>query len=201
MFVARRATEMSQPLTAAATPEFMWCQRGDRVYVTIKVADCQETSVDVSSDHRLEFRGRGSGMCGQREYALSIQVARPVVKEECRWFVCGPSVRVRLEKAQHGPYWGALIADGVKMAQCKVSASTSISTATSTPTSPTSTHDPPPPPPTTHLHLHRSTGKAGSTRTRSRRCAQTSIRSALQGLHQIDSMHLYIYLQVSGCAD
>ena len=146
MFVAPSPTEMTQPATAAATPEFMWCQRGDRVYVTIKVADCQETSVDVSSDHRLEFRGRGSGMCGQREYALSIQVARPVVKEECRWFVCGPSVRVRLEKAQHGPYWGALIADGVKMAQCKVSAFTSISTATSTPTSPTSTHDPPPPP-------------------------------------------------------
>ena len=104
----------------AATPEFMWCQRSDRVYVTIKVADCQETSVDVSSDHRLEFRGRGSGMCGQREYALSIQVAKPVVKEECRWFVCGPSVRVRLEKAQRGPYWPALLAGGVKMAQCKV---------------------------------------------------------------------------------
>ena len=177
---------MSKPATAAATPEFMWCQRGDRVYVTIKVADCQETSVDVSSDHRLEFRGRGSGMCGQREYALSIQVARPVVKEACRWFVCGPSVRVRLEKAQHGPYWGALIADGVKMAQCKVDTSTStsspdlhlhLSTSTSTPTSTsthdlsTSTHDPPSPPPTTHchLHLHRSTGRAGSTRTRSRR--------------------------------
>ena len=101
-------------------PEFMWCQRSDRVYVTIKVADCQETSVDVTSDHRLEFRGRGSGMCGQREYALSIQVAKPVVKEECRWFVCGPSVRVRLEKAQRGPYWPALLAGGVKMAQCKV---------------------------------------------------------------------------------
>ena len=176
---------MSKPATAAATPEFMWCQRGDRVYVTIKVADCQETSVDVSSDHRLDFRGRGSGMCGQREYALSIQVARPVVKEQCRWFVCGPSVRVRLEKAEHGPYWGALIADGVKMAQCKVDTSTSTSTSTctstststSTPTSTsthdlsTSTHDPPSPPPTTHchLHLHRSTGRAGSTRTRSRR--------------------------------
>ena len=127
---------MSKPATAAATPEFMWCQRGDRVYVTIKVADCQETSVDVSSDHRLDFRGRGSGMCGQREYALSIQVARPVVKEQCRWFVCGPSVRVRLEKAEHGPYWGALIADGVKMAQCKVDTSTSTSTSTCTSTMP-----------------------------------------------------------------
>ena len=31
-----------------ATPEFMWCQRSDRVYVTIKVADwlnCLETSM------------------------------------------------------------------------------------------------------------------------------------------------------------
>ena len=150
---------MSKPATAAATPEFMWCQRGDRVYVTIKVADCQETSVDVSSDHRLEFRGRGSGMCGQREYALSIQVARPVVKEACRWFVCGPSVRVRLEKAEHGPYWGALIADGVKMAQCKVDTSTSSS-----------------PPPALHLQLSTSSSSSSSTSTSTSTSTSASTR-------------------------
>jgi len=104
----------------APVPEFMWCQRSDRVYVTIKVADCAETRVDVTADHRLEFRGRGSGMCGQREYALSIQLAKPVTKAECRWFVCGPSVRVRLEKMEGGPYWASLLPKGVKMVQCKV---------------------------------------------------------------------------------
>lgn len=105
---------------ATPVPEFMWCQRSDRVYVTVKVADCQDASVDVSSDHKLTFRGRGSGMCGQRDYALSIDLAKPVVKAECRWFVCGPSVRVRLQKMERGPYWAALMPKGVKMAQCKV---------------------------------------------------------------------------------
>ena len=105
---------------ATPVPEFMWCQRSDRVYVTVKVADCQDASVDVSSDHKLTFRGRGSGMCGQRDYALSIDLAKPVVKAECRWFVCGPSVRVRLQKMECGPYWAALMPKGIKMAQCKV---------------------------------------------------------------------------------
>ena len=59
-------------------------------------------------------------MCGQREYALSIQLAKPVVKAECRWFVCGPSVRVRLQKLESGPYWAGLLARGLKMVQCKV---------------------------------------------------------------------------------
>ena len=36
----------------------------------------------------------------------------------CRWFVCGPSVRVLLQKAEPGPYWDALLR--AKLVQCKV---------------------------------------------------------------------------------
>ena len=42
-------------------PEFMWCQRADRVFVTIKVADCQNASVNVTAEHVLAFRGTGHG--------------------------------------------------------------------------------------------------------------------------------------------
>jgi hypothetical protein len=92
------------------TPEFMWCQRSDRVYVTIKVADCKG----------LTFGGEGHGMCGQREYALDVQLAGALVPEECCWFVSGPNVRLRLQKAKVGPYWGGLLAGKRKMAQLKV---------------------------------------------------------------------------------
>ena len=51
----------------------------------------------------------------------SLQGARgAVVASECLWFVCGPSVRVRLQKAKVGPYWPGLLANKRKMAQLKV---------------------------------------------------------------------------------
>jgi hypothetical protein len=101
-------------------PEFMWCQRMDKVYVTIKVADCVGAAVDVTEAHALEFRGRGHGMCGQRDYRLSVELADAVVPDECCWFVSGPSVRVRLQKAKVGPHWPSLLRGKRKMAQLKV---------------------------------------------------------------------------------
>ena len=43
----------------AAIPQFMWCQRSDRVYVTIKVSDCTDAHVAVTSTNQLEFSGHG----------------------------------------------------------------------------------------------------------------------------------------------
>ena len=108
--------------TSAATPcpEFMWCQRSDRVYVTIKVADCTDAEVNVTPDMVLTFSGTGHGMCGRREYKLEAELGAAVVPEECCWFASGPSVRVRLQKANVGPYWAGLLAGKRKMPQLKV---------------------------------------------------------------------------------
>ena len=43
--------------SALTTPEFMWCQRSDRLYVTIKVADCAKPSVHIADDV-LKFEAR-----------------------------------------------------------------------------------------------------------------------------------------------
>ncbi|EOD16117.1 hypothetical protein EMIHUDRAFT_245327 [Emiliania huxleyi CCMP1516] len=96
----------------------MWCQRSDRVYVTIKVADCVRAAVHVN-DGELSFSGHGHGARGTRDYALSLRLAGAVVPSRCCWFVCGPSVRVRLEKEAAGPYWDSLMV-GVKPPQCKI---------------------------------------------------------------------------------
>jgi hypothetical protein len=101
-------------------PEFMWCQRCDRVYLTIKVADCVDTMVDVTPEGELDFRGKGHGMCGQREYRFTVTLTAAVVPDECVWFVSGPNVRVRLQKAKAGPHWGGLLKGNKKMVQLKV---------------------------------------------------------------------------------
>ena len=101
-------------------PEFMWCQRSDRVYVTIKVSDCKNARVNVTVDNVLEFAGSGSGMCGVRDYALNIQLFGAVVPGDCGWFATGPGVRVRLQKEKVGPYWDRLLAGTQKMVHCKV---------------------------------------------------------------------------------
>ena len=103
--------------SALTTPEFMWCQRSDRLYVTIKVADCAKPSVHIADDV-LKFRGVGHGMCGTREDGFELALAGGVDETRCRWFVCGPSVRVLLQKAEPGPYWDALLR--AKLVQCKV---------------------------------------------------------------------------------
>ena len=59
-------------------------------------------------------------MCGQREYRLDVMLAGGVVPDECIWFASGPNVRVRLQKAKTGPYWGGLLANKRKMVQLKV---------------------------------------------------------------------------------
>ena len=103
--------------SALTTPEFMWCQRSDRLYVTIKVADCAKPSVHIADDV-LKFRGVGHGMCGTREYGFELARAGGVDVTRCRGFGCGPSVRVLLQKAEPGPYWDALLR--AKLVQCKV---------------------------------------------------------------------------------
>lgn len=105
---------------AHPTPEFMWCQRSDRVFITIKVSDCADASVNVTAENMLEFRGSGHGMCGKREYVLNVEFSQPVVAHECGWFKCGPSVRVRVQKAKTGPYWSSLLKGNRKMPQLKV---------------------------------------------------------------------------------
>ena len=101
-------------------PEFMWCQRSDCVFLTIKVADCANPVVDVTKEGVLDFCGTGHGMCGQREYRLHIELAAAVSPAECVWFVSGPNVRIRLQKEKAGPYWGGLLAAKRKMVQLKV---------------------------------------------------------------------------------
>ena len=108
--------------TSAATPcpEFMWCQRSDRVYVTIKVADCTDAEVNVTPDMVFTFSGTGHGMCGRARVQARGGAGAAVVPEECCWFASGPSVRVRLQKANVGPYWAGLLAGKRKMPQLKV---------------------------------------------------------------------------------
>ena len=100
-------------------PEFMWCQRSDKVYLTIKVADCADAVVEFT-EGVVYFRGTGHGMCGQRQYRINIELAGAIIPAECVWFVSGPNVRVRLQKDKVGPYWGGLLAGKRKMVQLKV---------------------------------------------------------------------------------
>jgi hypothetical protein len=83
------------------------------------VADCTDARVDVTAAGELIFSGTGHGARGTRGYALAVQLKGAVVARECRWFVCGPSVRVLIEKGTNGPYWPGLL-DVTKLPQCKV---------------------------------------------------------------------------------
>ena len=75
-------------------------------------------SVSHTACSRLPFLYAGHGSRGSCCYALRVQLAAAVQPCESKWFVCGPSVRVCLQKRSAGPYWPSLT--DLKLPQCKI---------------------------------------------------------------------------------
>ena len=100
-------------------PEFMWCQRKDCVYLTIKVADCEQAIVDIKRQQVLHFSGNGHGAAGQATYSLCLDLAHQVCPKQSKYQVAGPSIKIKLVKIHQGPHWPQLLS-GQKPPQCKV---------------------------------------------------------------------------------
>mmetsp|Transcript_38586 Transcript_38586/g.69051 ORF Transcript_38586/g.69051 Transcript_38586/m.69051 type:complete len:107 (-) Transcript_38586:400-720(-) len=62
------------------TPDVLWAQRPDAVYVTIDLKEVQDIKVNLDAE-KMSFMGKVGGSL----YEFSLDFFAPIVKEESKW--------------------------------------------------------------------------------------------------------------------
>lgn len=67
-------------LGMALTPDVLWAQRPDGVFLTIDLNEAQDIKVSLDSE-KLSFSGKAAG----NHYEFTLDFFAPIVKEESKW--------------------------------------------------------------------------------------------------------------------
>ena len=84
----------------ARSPNVLWAERKDRLYITVEVQDCTDAKVDIGEDGKLSFSGHGGA--DKALYAFELQLLKAVSSKarqrehtravrvvlRCRWLSC-----------------------------------------------------------------------------------------------------------------
>lgn len=104
------------------TPEFLWAQRKDLVYLTINVPNVKatETTITLTDEGHIYFKGPGGNVGHEAEYVLDIDLFKPIKSDESRYKITARSVVFKISKADSGPYWDRLLRAAGRNIHCKV---------------------------------------------------------------------------------
>jgi len=58
------------------TPNVLWAERKDRLFITIEVTDCADAKVDIQDEGKLTFKGTGG--TEKAAYECSLQLLKGV---------------------------------------------------------------------------------------------------------------------------
>jgi len=95
------------------TPEFLWAQRADEIYLTIDVPNvAKDATVKLTDDGKVYFKGVGGPQDDTHEYVLDIELLKPIKAETSKCNIGARSVQFRIQKAESGPYWERLLKAG-----------------------------------------------------------------------------------------
>lgn len=106
----------------ALTPEFLWAQRKDQIYLTINVPNVKkdEATVTLTDDGHVYFKGPGGNVGHEEEYVLDVTLFKPVKADLSKWKITARSVFFRILKADSGPYWDRLLKAEGRNIHCKI---------------------------------------------------------------------------------
>lgn len=104
------------------TPEFLWAQRKDQVFLTINVPNVKQSDVkiDLSDDGHIYFRGMAGNVGHEDEYVLDITLFKPIKAAESVHKVTARAIRFKITKADSGPYWDRLLKPEGRNVHCKI---------------------------------------------------------------------------------
>mmetsp|Transcript_6221 Transcript_6221/g.11239 ORF Transcript_6221/g.11239 Transcript_6221/m.11239 type:complete len:169 (-) Transcript_6221:1990-2496(-) len=108
----------------ALTPEFLWAQTKDQLYLTVSVPNINQTTCEIkleNSPAKVVFKGRGGVNKEEQDYVLDIELLKDIVREESRYNVGARNVQFKLKKAQDAQgFWDRLLKSSAKNVHCKV---------------------------------------------------------------------------------
>ena len=89
------------------TPDVLWAQRKDVVYVTVNVADMQQERVEVADGTHFKF----SANAGDLQYAVDMELYAAVDAVAVKQIKTGQHLSLIFEKVdKEQPYWPRLLA-------------------------------------------------------------------------------------------
>lgn len=108
--------------TTPLTPEFLWAQRKDRIFLTINVPNVkkEETVVKLTEDGHVYFKGPGGAVGHEAEYVLDVTLFKGVKTESSKWKITARSIVFKIVKADSGPYWDRLLKAEGRNIHCKI---------------------------------------------------------------------------------
>ncbi len=104
------------------TPEFLWAQRKDQIYLTLNVPNVQKDGAKVSmkDEGRVTFTGKGGVLGKECDYALDITLLKGIKAADSVCKISPRSVVFRIVKKQPGPHWERLLKAEGRNVHCKI---------------------------------------------------------------------------------
>lgn len=104
------------------TPEFLWAQRKDLIFLTINVPNVKknEATVTLDDEGHVYFKGPGGNVGHEEDYLLDIILFKPIKADKSQWKITARSVVFKVVKADSGPYWDRLLKAEGRNIHCKV---------------------------------------------------------------------------------
>ncbi|KAJ3333905.1 Prostaglandin E synthase 3 (Cytosolic) [Blyttiomyces sp. JEL0837] len=95
---------MSASTQPIVSPEVLWAQREDEIYLTINVSDVESPKIELTKDS-LHFVGPSHG----KVYEVKLDFFKEVDPEASRQNVTARSLQFVIAKSAPGPYWPRLL--------------------------------------------------------------------------------------------
>lgn len=108
--------------TTNLTPEFLWAQRKDQVYLTINVPNVkkEDSKITMSEEGRVHFKGPGGNVGHEDNYELDIELFKPIKVSESKYTITARDIRFKIIKDESGPYWDRLLKQQGRNVHCKI---------------------------------------------------------------------------------
>lgn len=104
------------------TPEFLWAQRKDQIYLTVNIPNVKKEAAKVSmkDDGKVSFSGTGGVLGKEQSYSLEISLFKGIKAEESKCKISPRNIVFRIKKAESGPYWDRLLLEEGRNIHCKI---------------------------------------------------------------------------------
>jgi len=98
-------------MSSTLTPNVIWAQRKDKLYITVELADTKNSKITLEPAGKLHFEGESSG----KHYKVDLELLKEIDVEKSKYTVQPRNVQFLIEKKEQGPFWERLLKNPGKL--------------------------------------------------------------------------------------